>query len=151
MFFPGTCSEDLIKAMKPAGLAGVWMGVQSGSERVRKEVFKRNYSNDKVIEQANLFTKYDISVKYDFIFKNPFETDKETEDTIKLMAELPEPKSFNLFSLKFFPHTEITDMALEQKLIDASALDDQLNIDSPVYTISNIEEQHILERVRNYE
>jgi len=151
MFFPGTCKEELVELMAPAGLKGVWMGVQSGSPRVRKEVFKRFYTNEKVLEQANLFVKHGVSVKYDFIFNNPFETRQETEESIKLMAQLPEPKSFNMFSLKFFPHTEITEMALKKGFIKAKDLDDQLNIESPVYTIDNINKQHILKRVRNYE
>lgn len=151
MFFPGTCKEELLKIMKPAGLAGVWIGVQSGSERVRKEVFKRYYSNEKVLEQANLFVKYGVNVKYDIILNNPFETKKELEESIRLMAKLPEPKSFNFFSLKYFPNTEITDMALAKGIINKKDLDDQLNIESPRYTISDIEEQDILERIRQYE
>jgi radical SAM superfamily enzyme YgiQ (UPF0313 family) len=141
MFFPGTCKEELIKIMKDAGLAGVWLGVQSGSERVRKEVFKRYYTNEVVLEQANLFSKYGISVKYDFILDNPFETKEEYEESIKLMAQLPQPKSFNFFSLKFFPHTEITEMALKAGYITQEDLDDQLNIESPVYTIEDKKEQ----------
>ena len=67
------------------------------------------------------------------------------------MALLPKPKSFNFFSLKFFPHTEITEMALKQGIIREENLDDQLNIESPVYTINDVKEQHILERIRHYE
>ena len=151
MFYPGTCKEELIQIMKKAGLAGIWLGVQSGSERVRKEVFKRFYSNEKVLEQANLFAKYEISVKYDFIFDNPFETEKETKESIKLMAELPEPKAFNMFSLKFFPHTEITEKALKEKIISEEYLDDQLNIESPRYTVSDEKEQEYLNRIKTYE
>jgi radical SAM superfamily enzyme YgiQ (UPF0313 family) len=150
MFFPGTCKEDLLIMMKEAGLTGVWIGVQSGSERVRKEVFKRYYTNQKVLDQANLFQKYNISVKYDFIFNNPFETEEETEESIKLMALLPEPKSFNMFSLKFFPQTEITEMALKEGFITSQNLDDQLNIESPVYTIDKDDEQQIMDKIQTY-
>ena len=63
---------------------------------------------------------------------------------------MPEPKLFNLFSLKFFPRTEITDMALGKGIITKKDLDDQLNIESPRYSVSDIEEQRILNRMRTY-
>ena len=150
MFFPGTCKEDLLKIMIKAGLAGVWMGVQSGSERVRKEVFKRYYTNQTVLKQTQLFSDYKISAKYDFIFDNPFETPEETEDTYKLMAQIPEPKSFNFFSLKFFPNTELTDMALQAGFITKKDLDDQLAIESPRYEVSEERKKEILTRVKSY-
>lgn len=145
MFYPGTCDEYLIKVMKKAGLAGVWLGVQSGSEKVRKEVFKRYYSNKKLIEQAKLFKKHNISVKYDIIFNNPWEPD--TSETIKLMRKLPNPKLFNFFSLKYFPNTEITKMALEKGFITQKELDDQLTIMCPEYEISNERKMEILNKV----
>jgi radical SAM superfamily enzyme YgiQ (UPF0313 family) len=145
MFYPGTCSYETAKMLKEAGLAGVWLGIQSGSERVRKEVFKRNCSNEIVYKQVDVFQKYKINVKYDFIFDNPFETPKETLETLRMMKKLPEPKSFNLFSLKFFPNTEITQMALEQGLITQKQIDDQLSIDCPKYTVSEEKEKQIME------
>ena len=39
-----------------------------------------------------------------------------------------------MFSLKFFPNTEITKMALERGLVDKT--DDQLNVEIPRYKVS---------------
>ncbi len=151
MFVPGTWSETLIKMMVPAGLAGVWMGLQSGSERVRKEIFKRNHTNDQVVAQAKLFSKHGIGIKYDLIFDNPFETPEETEETFKLMARLPKPKDFNFFSLKWFPNTEITTMALEQGIITEKDIESNKEIESPTYTVTPEYKKYIWERVRSYE
>ncbi len=135
MFFPGTATEDLIKLLKNSYLAGVWIGVQSGSEKTRKNIFKRHYKNSVVIEQAKLFKKYDISVRYDFIFDNPFETFEDTIESINLMLELPQPYSMNMFSLKYFPNTEITQMALKAGFIDIKDLDDKRLSDRDGYWI----------------
>jgi len=150
-FYPGTCKEELLKILKKGGLVGVWLGVQSGSERVRKEVFKRDYSNSQIIQQANMFKKYNISVRHDFIFDNPFESFQESLDSIDLMLELPEPFSLNLFSLKYFPNTDITKMALDANIINIQMIDDhviwdrrhnycisQKNDDSPGNFINNL-------------
>lgn len=136
MFFPGTCDEDTVKMLKDAGLAGVWVGIQSGSDRVRKEVFKRYYSNDVIKKQAEIFNKYGISVKYDLIFDNPFETEEETQETIDLMRQLPKPFLLNLFSLKYFPNTIITQMALEKGIITEEQLNDHLKEDHQNYFIT---------------
>lgn len=140
MFCPGTCSDKSAKDLKEAGLTGVWLGIQSGSERVRKEIFKRYYTNDQIRRQVDIFKKYDISIKYDIIFDNPWETKEETQETIDLMKEL-DAKLINMFSLKFFPNTEITKRALDEGLINNT--DDQLDINKPEYCISQSRQEQI--------
>lgn len=127
MFYPGTCNENNIRLMKQAGLAGVWIGVQSGSEAVRA-MYKRKYTNDRLIEQAKLFNKYGISVKYDFIFNNPFEDDTDANNN--LINRLPKPHLLNKFKLRYFPQTDITKLALNQNLITESDIVDQRFIDN---------------------
>lgn len=136
MFYPGTLREDMLEILKEGLLAGVWLGVQSGSERVRKEVFKRYYTNSLVIQQARLLRKHNVDVRYDFIFDNPFESFEESLESIKLMLELPEPFSLNLFSLKYFPNTELTKMALDAGITTIEELDDHLVYDQHNYMIS---------------
>ncbi len=147
MFYPGTCSDETAEFLKEAGLQGVWIGVQSGSDRVRKEIFKRYYTNDVIKKQSEIFHKYGVSIRYDFIFDNPFELPEETEESIKLMQELPTPFSVNLFSLKFFPNTEITKMALGSGLITQSRVDDQLLDDHLIYLVSEEKKSEIKKRV----
>jgi len=112
-FFPGRCSDRLCEILAQAGMKGVWLGVQSGCERVRRQIFKRFYTNEQVLNQADIFYKYGVSVRYDFIFDNPFETLEESLESIYLMLKLPQPYTMNQFSLKFFPHTVISEMALK--------------------------------------
>jgi len=137
MFYPGTCSDETAKLLKEmVMLEGVWIGVQSGSERVRKCVFKRNYTNKEVLKQADIFHKYGISIRYDFILDNPFETFNETLESIDLMLKFPQPFSLNLFSLKYFPKTEITSMALAAGVITEDELNDKLGTDQHNYMVS---------------
>jgi anaerobic magnesium-protoporphyrin IX monomethyl ester cyclase len=136
MFYPGTCKESMARTLAECMLAGIWMGIQSGSERVRREIFERNYSDQLILEQAEIFRKYDISVRYDFIFDNPFETFEESLKSIDLMLKLPEPYTLNLFSLKYFPKTDITKRALETGIINPENMDDRLFCDNHNYFIN---------------
>ena len=148
MFYPGTCDENTAKMLNWAGLKGVWLGVQSGSERVRREIFKRYYSNIAILKQAEIFYNYGISVRHDFILDNPFETKKETLETIKLINKLPSPCSVNLFSLKFFPNTEITKRALEKNIITQEQLNDQLKEDHQRYLIDENKKEEIRKQIK---
>ncbi len=145
MFYPGTCSDEMAKKLSDTGLVGVWLGVQSGSERVRREIFKRSYTNKMLWKQIEIFQKYNITVKYDFIFDNPFETEEEFMETIRLIRKLPKPLLINMFSLKFFPNTEITKMALEKGFINKT--NDQLNIEVPNYLVTEKREKEIMELI----
>jgi anaerobic magnesium-protoporphyrin IX monomethyl ester cyclase len=149
MFYPGTCNDETAKLLKEAGLVGVWIGVQSGSERVRTGIFKRNYTNRTVLKQAETFHKYGVSVRYDFILDNPFETFDESLESINLMLEFPQPFSLNLFSLKYFPKTEITSMALAEGLISENDLADQRLEDQDNYHIS-MNQKNINNKFINY-
>lgn len=144
MFYPGTCTKETAEILSRVGLKGVWLGIQSGSERVRREVFKRNYSNETIFKQIDIFHQLNISVKCDFIFDNPFETPEETEETIKLIGMLPNPELVNMFSLKFFPNTEITNKALKMGLIDKTI--DQTYEEKPVYLIDGERQYDILNK-----
>jgi radical SAM superfamily enzyme YgiQ (UPF0313 family) len=135
-FFPGTCSDEKCEILAAAGMKGVWIGIQSGSARVRKEIFKRFHPNKKLIEQANIFHKHGVSVRYDFILDNPFESFEESLETIYLMLKLPQPYSVNLFSLKYFPNTQIAQMAIDAGIITKDDLDDNQEEDKDSYLIS---------------
>jgi len=142
MFYPGTCNKETAQKLSEAGLKGVWIGVQSGSEKLRSEIFKRYYSNKTLLEQVDIFTTYNINCKFDFIFDNPFETPEDRDETLNLINKLPAPLFANFFSLKFFPNTEITKMALEKGLKITTV--DQTYEEKPEYLINEKQKTDIL-------
>ncbi len=152
-FFPGTCSDEKCEVLAKAGMKGVWIGIQSGSQRVRREVFKRFYSNKKLLEQCDIFYKHGVNVRYDFILDNPFESFEESLESIYLMLELPQPYSMNLFSLKYFPNTQIAQMAIDAGIITEEDLDDNQEEDKDSYFISkfaNSEDDIFINRLALY-
>lgn len=123
-FIPVYVKEPIIRALRNAGMSTVTMGIQSGSERVRKEVFKRNYNNNLIIKCAKLFKKYKLNVNYDLILDNPFETHRETKMTLDLLLEIPPPYHLRMYSLIYFPHTELTQAALDKGIIGPDDVED---------------------------
>jgi len=93
--------------LKSAGLKEVHMGIQSGSARVNRDIYKRYVSNKSVVEAAKLIKSMGFRARYDFIYDNPYETESDLLGTAKLMLELPRPFIMQSFSLTFYPGTEL--------------------------------------------
>lgn len=117
-------NEKAISLFKNAGGYVVTLGIQSGSEKTRKEIFNRhNYSNEDVVKVSQLLRKYDISAKYDLIVDNPFETKKDKEETLNLLFRLKRPFRLYIHSLIYFPRTELAEYALERGVITKEDLE----------------------------
>jgi radical SAM superfamily enzyme YgiQ (UPF0313 family) len=109
---PMAFNYEKIKILKEAGLSALQVGIQTGSERINKDIYKRPVSNKKVIEVAESINKLGISVKYDLIFNNPYEKREDVLETIKLLLEFPKPFSIQGYNLIFYPRTSLTEKAL---------------------------------------
>jgi anaerobic magnesium-protoporphyrin IX monomethyl ester cyclase len=83
-----TLDEELIKKMKKAGLYSIAIGIESGSERIQRDM-KKNLDFDKVKEIVRLGNKYRIRMEGFFILGYPTETKEDILKTIKLLKELP--------------------------------------------------------------
>lgn len=123
---PLTLTEKKLEALINCGLSSIRLGVQTGSERILKHIYKRPTNNKVVLKTAYMVHKYRRSIKqmcvYDFIFDNPFETTDDQIETLKLIASIPRPYSCLYHSLSFYPGTEILDMARE-----AGYIKDEIN------------------------
>jgi len=116
-FYPTTVRDHLIKKYKEVGLYNVNMGIQTGSNRVRFEIFKRPTSDNVILNAANIFKKYKITPTYDLIVDNPYETEQDLQDSIKFLLKLPRPYNLNIFSLVSFPKVDLTEKMLSDNLI----------------------------------
>lgn len=110
-------NEEKISTLKKAGLSWIFMGLQSGSPRINKEIYKRFVPNEKFIEATKIVLKNNIAGYYDVILDNPYETEQDVIETINVILKIPKPFMLQLFSLCFFQGTEIHDRALKEKLI----------------------------------
>ncbi len=117
-----TFSEDKMDMLVDAGLKAVQMGVQSGSERVLKEVYNRKIKASRtksVLEKLNFYQNASgVDVLVDFIIDNPYESRDDIAQSYKLIAELPRSIKMNIFYLSFFPGTPIYERALKDGIIE---------------------------------
>jgi len=116
-----TYRKEKLEILLDAGLKVVEMGVQSGSQRVLDEVFKRPIKVDKTKEiAAQLETyknRYGLCLMLDFIIDNPYETPADIIQTYKYIINVFVTTRINLFVLAFFPGTPLYDRALKDGFI----------------------------------
>lgn len=105
--------------------AGVWrirMGVESGSERTKREIYDRAMPNAAVLKASEILSKHPHVVRaYYFIIGNPFEEREDLLQTIRLILQLPSPFFIQPFNLIFFPGSTLYDRGLEAGLIHGKA------------------------------
>lgn len=81
--------RELIRRMAEIGLFSTVVGIQSGSERVRKEIYRRMCLTEKIVELAWLLRELGIEAPYHLINFNPFESEKDMKETLELLYKLP--------------------------------------------------------------
>lgn len=114
---PMAFNAEKIEVLKESGLAELQIGIQTGSERVNKQVYNRPISNQKVVEVAQAVHRMGIRASYDLIFNNPYETVEDIKETIGLLLQFPRPFSLQGYNLIFYPGTDITESALRDGYI----------------------------------
>lgn len=114
---PTYVTEKKIAVLTRNGLRKIGFGVQSGSERILKEIYHRGQTNEIVLQAAKIVNKYGdqtfngLYANYGFILDNPYETDDDWRDSLRLLISLPRPRTINLYSLTFFAGTELAKKA----------------------------------------
>ncbi len=122
---PLKTQQSTLEKLVSCGLYEVVMGIQSGSPRVRKEVFHRVETQEDVLRAAAAISAAKVPrVSYDFMLQHPFETDDDIRETYELCAALPGRFELQLHGLNFLPGTDIVQMAIADGLYTQEALDE---------------------------
>lgn len=104
-------TQDKIRYLKDAGLSWISLGLQSGSDRVCREIYKRGSLKSGFLKAAGIIKDFKIAASYDVILDNPFEDERDKLETIQTLIETPKPFYPMILSLSFYPGTELYERA----------------------------------------
>lgn len=124
---PKYTGKRIIQMLAKAGLRSVDVGIQSGNESFCRDRFEREQSNAEIIEFANVLKKLYVIPRYNIIVDNPYENDVDADATTELLMRLPQPYIAALYSLCYFPKTELTKQALKDRLIIEEDIEGRAN------------------------
>ena len=128
---PLKVNRNLIQKLTSVGLYKIVMGIQSGSVRVRKEIFKRPETQEQILEAAKILKECKVpQVIFDFMLQHPFETEEDIKETYIFCTQLARPFELQLHGLNFLPGTDIVDMALDMKIFTPEQMDTMMHEDS---------------------
>ncbi len=134
-------TEDTVRLLKEAGLRGVGIGLESGVERIRNEVLKKKFTNEEIIEVAQLLKKYKIEIYTYNMIALP---EERIEDAL-LTLEINRRMGVSITQCNIaipFSGLPITEMALNSSLLEdekrISALSHRP--ESPLFRVEKREE-----------
>lgn len=113
-----TMTPKLLQALAAAGCKHIVYGVESGSDRVRREIMHRSASNQRFREVFAATRAAGIMVTANYILGVPGETVAEMEETLALHHELA-PDDFGYFVFYPYPGTALYQQCLAQGWLPA--------------------------------
>ena len=121
--YPHMLSEEKLKMLKDAGLIEITMGLQSGSQRIRNEIYDRKDKNEMILKENAILAKHNVMTYYDLIIRNPWEEEKDLSEALDLIHQLKRPFYLKIYTLAYYPNHPITTRALREKKVDPKEVD----------------------------
>lgn len=115
---------DMLKKLKRVGLTEVIMGIQSGSKRIRRDVFHRYETQEDILNAISAIQEAGVFWgSFDLMLQHPFETIEDLKESYYLVQKFPGRYELQLHGLNFLPGTDIVDMAIQQGYYTPAELD----------------------------
>ena len=118
--------EDRAHYLAEANCKIVKFGIESGNERIRKEVLNRHMSNQLIMDKIQIAERYGLHTSVFIMIGLPFETMEDVIDTIRLTAQA-RPGRFRW--TKFFPYpgTKAAEISIEGGYVDFKKMENLMN------------------------
>jgi radical SAM superfamily enzyme YgiQ (UPF0313 family) len=116
---PARITQEKMDLLVKAGLCRIELGIESGSERTRREIYDRHVSNEVVMRAARAISACpQVLPTYLVITANPYEEREDLTATVRLIAELPYGSQVVIYNLVFFPGSALYERAIADRLIE---------------------------------
>jgi radical SAM superfamily enzyme YgiQ (UPF0313 family) len=147
--------DILFEACRRANILNLNIGIESGSERVRKDILKRNYSNDDVVNTINSAKKYGLSYKFFIMIGIPGETIEDFKESIKI-CRIYQPKDIFLSIFYPYPGTDLYKLCekmnfLQDKIDIKTEERRQATLNLPGFSKKQIQRNFILFKYNVYQ
>lgn len=110
-------NEDIVRLLKEAGCKSVTMSIDSGNERLRREVLKRNMTDEQIVTSFNLLKRYDLNIMSNNILALPYSAFENEVESIDL--NIKSSVSYGMFSILMpYPKTGIGEYCRKEGLMD---------------------------------
>jgi radical SAM superfamily enzyme YgiQ (UPF0313 family) len=115
--YPTTIKPRLVKAMKAANCATIFMGVDSGDADIRRFYMERPMSDELIYRSAALIKEAGIGLQISCIYGNPAETPEQMFKTLQMVDRI-KPTQSSAYIFYPFPKTKLHDHAVKLGYLD---------------------------------
>ncbi|MEO1494789.1 MAG: radical SAM protein [Pseudomonadota bacterium] len=137
-----TMKPKLIDALAKAGCKHIVYGVESGSERMRREVMKRPVTNDRLVEIFEATKSAGIMVTANYMMGLPGETPEDLQATIDLHHRL-NPLDFGYFVFYPFPGTQLFQVCKQRGYLPEDWAERPARHDRSILTLPDLSQDDI--------
>jgi radical SAM superfamily enzyme YgiQ (UPF0313 family) len=123
-------NDDFVRWLKATGCLQVFIGGESGSDRILEEINKKITVSD-IMSAAELTHKHDLPARFSFIYGFPGETYAEMVETKKLIEYLKLFSNVSISGPKLYtpyPGTVMYQQAIEHGFVAPRRMEDWANI-----------------------
>lgn len=129
-------SEKQAKLLIESGCHTVSFGVETGNERLRKNILKKTVTDEDIIKCAGILKKFGIEVQTSNMFCLPDETIEDAISTIELNMKIKTDYMFTAIYLPF-PKTELAEYCSQKNYLKSD------------YSFSDMPESFVMDSVLN--
>jgi anaerobic magnesium-protoporphyrin IX monomethyl ester cyclase len=137
-----TVNQPMLRELAAAGCKHIVYGVESGSERVRREIMKRAAGNQRFRDVFRWTREAGIMATANYIIGTPGESREEMDETIALHHEL-EPVDFGFFVFYPYPGTELFQLCLANGYLPEDYLTLPANHRQSILNLPNVTQADI--------
>lgn len=132
--------EEVFAALKRANVTAIEIGLESGSERLRRQVLKRAYSNEDFLRAVTLARRHGMEVNVYNMIGLPGETQADYWETVELNRRAaPDHVMTSIFHP--YPGTDLYETCEEQRLLPPNMTAERFRaaIDYPQFSRRDIQ------------
>ena len=112
---PSTCDRDMLEKIKRAGCECLSLGIQTGSDRLNKQVYSRHTPAADYIRMGKDLEQVGFTqLVYDVMSRCEYETEEDCRATVELLSRMPKPTVINLKHLSVYPFSLIGHLPMEK-------------------------------------
>ena len=138
---PSTDYDDLFKACKESNFRFINIGLESGSENIRRNVLKRNYSNFDIIKAVTSARRHDLQVAFYNMIGLPMETYEDFKETLEINRLcLPDWVITSIFFP--YPGTELFNLCLQKGYLNGK-LDTEMERSRAILKLPNFSKRQV--------
>ena len=105
---PRVIAEPQLRLLKAAGCDTIMMGVQNTSA-VNARLYNRKVSDEQMIEATRIIHRVGLKPCYQILLDDPHLTGEDKQNLFNLLIRFVRPYDLYLFSLSYWPRTDITE------------------------------------------